>query len=249
MNRVINRTPFVVLAVVALMIAIPSDAAPGAQRSQEDSAMAVAATGGGSAPAALPTGEVPPDTQAVTGQVVMATPSELVLHTSAGIQRFSVNQDTQMLVPAAEGDTVTVFYRPAAGAGNATVVKTTAEIQPGASVPETDTGEAASEVASSNPATDTAGAAVAGTSASGDDASAATAADQTAAGATQQPSSGAQGDTASSTAAAPEAPASADESNTNRVTRLPKTGSPLPLIGLAGLLALAGAVVLRAVRF
>jgi len=248
MNRVINRTPFVVLSVAALLLAAPSFAAPGEQHSQQDSTLPVAAAGGGPAPAALPTGEIPPDTQAVTGQVVMSTPSELVLHTSSGMQRFSFSADTQMLVPAAEGDTVTVFYKPAAGAGNAAVVKTTAEMTPGGSVPETNTDAATSEVAAANPTTDIPEVTVGGTSASGDESSTAGVSDQSATAA-QSPAGGEEGGTASATMAGPQAPTAAGESNADRVTRLPKTASPLPLIGLAGLLALAGVGLLRAVRF
>ncbi len=252
MNRMINRTLIATLSVVALLVTVLAFGAPGDRLTQQDSTLPVAVAGGAPVSAALATGEVPPDTQAVTGEVVLSTPSELVLHTSSGMQRFSITPETQMLVPAAEGDTVTVLYKPAVGAGNATVVKTTAanaqSTSQGAATAEASTSAATAAGASTEPP-------ATAEAVSGSEAGAMAAGTENAGPAVeQQRSSSDTGPTTASSVSGGQPPVESSqptngEAATQRVTKLPKTASPLPLIGLIGLLTLVGAVVLGAVRY
>jgi hypothetical protein len=223
-----NRTLIAVFAVAAVLLTAPSFAARDNQV-QQQSASSIPTDVGGLAPAPIvpAQGAVPANEMSVTGQVMLSTPDELVLHTASGMQRFVVTPDTQMLAGAAEGDTVTVFYTTETNPAKATVVKTSANASEG----NVHTTKMAAGPAAGEPPT-------------------VTAMNATSEPTTDQP---AAANDEQNTMNQPEKPATNSQrmgtkAGITRTTRLPKTASDLPLIGVTGLLALAGAVLVRAAR-
>jgi hypothetical protein len=83
-------------------------AAPSLEVQQEASMPAVSAAGGGSAAVASIVGTAPAGRLTVSGEVVLWTPGEIVLHTAKGLERFQITPQTQMTIGAADGDFVTV---------------------------------------------------------------------------------------------------------------------------------------------
>ncbi|MFI5167001.1 MAG: hypothetical protein ACHQQS_10300 [Thermoanaerobaculales bacterium] len=158
-----------------------------------------------------------PDETVVTGKVVMITPSEVVVATDTGLQRFAVTSDTDLSPTVVEGATVTLYYKSAPGTAQASVVQS-------ASTATTPSEPIPAEAQSS------------GTASSEPSAGVASAAQETNSAQETRPVEATATD-ANSTAEQSTAPST--------LKRLPKTASELPLIGLVGLLALAGAAVLR----
>jgi hypothetical protein len=117
-----KRTLITVLSMVALALAVPSFATPAPQMMEQGSSAPVVAVGGGPEMGLPPQAAVPAHEMAVTGEVVMSSPEEVILHTASGIRRFEITPDTQMLAGAANGDVVTVLYQPARGFVKASVV-------------------------------------------------------------------------------------------------------------------------------
>ncbi len=187
-----------------------------------------------SAGGVVPAGEmntVPADAQSVTGEVVMATPSEITLRTSSGLQRFKLTPQTEQSSGYAEGEWVTVYYTPEQGTVKITTADATVQQQ-----------------ASPQPETTA-------STASGDDPAQATqpsmndsdqAGDQASSQAPPQPTEPAetQATSPSNEPAAAAAPATTT-SATTQTKKLPKTASDLPLLGLIGVLATAGGLTLR----
>jgi hypothetical protein len=222
-----SRTLIAVVSTVALVFAVPSFAARGSRALAPSSAPAM-----GAAPQPIsPQGALPAYAMAVTGEVVFSTPDELVVHTPTGIQRFVVTPDTQLAAGAAQGAVVTVRHTTEAGHARATVVTQQAKTTMNAR-----TGQAGGVIAP----------------------------------AVEQPMDVAMND-AGPTSDAPVAPKSGQPAGSNTsmtdtgkpagqnrpmvnraprepLHRLPKTATSLSLIGLTGLLALAGGPALRAVR-
>ncbi len=104
-----NRTLFAVASAVTLVLGVSSFAGPPTDMREAPPSLAVTAAGA-ALPAAMPQGTVPTNEKAVSGEVVMWTPNQLILHTAKGVERFQITPQTAMLAGAAEGDRVTVFY-------------------------------------------------------------------------------------------------------------------------------------------
>ena len=113
-----NRTFFAVVFTAVLVAALPSFALEYGPESQTAGQSRAAASGGGVAltvvgPAA-PLATVPNE-EFATGQVVMTTPSEVVLHTAKGMREFAVSPQTDEALVPVEGATVAVGYVPEHG--------------------------------------------------------------------------------------------------------------------------------------
>ncbi len=104
-----NRTLLELAISAALVMSGAAFAAPSIEMQQEASAPSTVAGGGGSIPAANLSGTAPANTTAVSGEVVLWTPGEIVLRTAKGLQTFQLTPQTQMTIGAAEGDYVTVI--------------------------------------------------------------------------------------------------------------------------------------------
>jgi hypothetical protein len=221
-----NRTLIAVLSTVAMVLAVPSFAGK-QQPLQPSQAYSTETSGGGvPAPAVVESGRVPAGEMVVNGEVMMSDPDELVVHTSSGIRRFRITRTTEMYAGAAEGDVVTVLYKPEAGSVTVVSVKRVGvskdgPVQPAKMVkpPAQTTYRRPMAMKDSKPAV--------------------------------MPKTNAK--PAVMKMAQAQQPAAAPEpmkntASTPSAKRLPKTASDLPLIGLVGLLGLAGAVTLRVAR-
>jgi hypothetical protein len=111
MNRMLVAATFT--AIVTL--AAPAFAADQPPENRDASTGIVEASGGAPMPAFARQGVVPVKGEAVSGTVLISTPGELVVHTAKGLQRFTITPKTEMTVGAAEGEDVTVVFRPARG--------------------------------------------------------------------------------------------------------------------------------------
>jgi uncharacterized surface anchored protein len=142
-----------------------------------------------------------------------------------------------MLAGAAEGETVTVFYKGEAAGARATVITT------GAKAGQSDAQSAKLTTSTATP----------------DQPPMAMAMNESPEPAVSEPTATTndqndqQGTSSASAMSQTEKPAASSETEKSgtampRTTHLPKTASNLPLIGVTGLLALAGAVFLRALR-
>jgi hypothetical protein len=116
MNRIFVAAVVTAIATVALP-ALASDHPP---ESQVTSQVSVAPSIGAPLPAVVARGVILPKGEAVSGEVVMSTPAELVIHTTKGLQTFEITPQTQMLVGASEGEDVTITFRPAGGSVSGT---------------------------------------------------------------------------------------------------------------------------------
>ena len=149
------------------------------------------------------------DSQSVTGTVVSATPTSLVIQTDDGQKSFILDAESQTPESLSAGNQVTIdFHSNDQGEMVASLVTADeggemAESQTAATEPATESTPAATEPES-----------------------------------TPAPSGDYAGQPADQTAATGE----------TATTSLPATGSKLPLIGLLGLAALAGGLVLRQTR-
>jgi Domain of unknown function (DUF5666) len=169
------------------------------------------------------------DTQSATGTVISSSPTSLVVQTDNGQQTFVLDSTTQAPESLAAGDKVTVEYN-SDDQGRLVATDVSAEDSSGTmgSQPATDMESESDQT--QQPAT------------SGYDQTAPQANDESAAN--SQPAAG--GDQAgidqNGQPPADQAPAATTGNN------LPATASGLPLVGLLGLLALAGGVALRLTR-
>jgi len=128
------RTFAVAVSVRVAAAAIVMASASWAAEVQSNSGARSQSGGGGPiatvvTPVAKP--EVAGNEAFVTGEVVMTTPSEIVIHTDKGMERFTVGPEMANAYVPVEGDTVTLGYVPAAG----TVRRTTIKPAPTASTP------------------------------------------------------------------------------------------------------------------
>lgn len=115
-----------VVGAAALTVAVPSFAQRARMDRQDAGSSSAGATGGGpsEAPAPWSSQQGPaPKEVFVTGEVVMTTPSEVVLHTSTGMQKFALTPQLDEEFVPVEGETVTVGYVPAPGSVKATTVR------------------------------------------------------------------------------------------------------------------------------
>ncbi|HQT94960.1 MAG: hypothetical protein B7Z61_10615 [Acidobacteria bacterium 37-71-11] len=114
-----NRTFVAVVVAAALATALPSFAIDHDPETQSASQpRAIASSGGGVAVAVFGTGTQPATVQHekfATGQVVMTTPDEVVLHTAKGIRDFALAQNTNEAAVPFQGERVTVGYVPERG--------------------------------------------------------------------------------------------------------------------------------------
>jgi len=104
-----NRTLLAIATSAALVIGIAAFAAPSIDMQQEASVSPTITAGGGSAPTVSLPGTASTNAAAVSGEVVLFTPGEIVLRTAKGLERFQLTPQTQMTIGAAEGDYVTVI--------------------------------------------------------------------------------------------------------------------------------------------
>ncbi len=209
------RTFALAVAIAALAVAGPSWAGVrGPDQQQASSASSPAGGGGPLLTQGAQTG-VTGDEQFVTGKVVMTTPTEIVLHTDQGMQRFALSTEMQNngYMPA-EGDTVTLGYVTAAGTSRVNKITRAAE--------ETTAAPAASDqtqTASTSPAGDS---------------------QQT----PPENKPDVSPAPAAMATSANEPEARSDDAG-KHAAQLPKTASNRPLILLIGVLALAAAAVVR----
>ncbi len=222
------RTFAVVVAIAALAVAGPSLAAQKAPEQQQ--ASGVADSGGGSGPAAplvsSGTQPVSGDVQYVTGVVVMTTPTEIVLHTDKGMERFALSPQMQNSYVPVEGDTVTLGVVPGAtGSVRVTTIQRAAAATTAPATSTNDNGTTSTGTGSQEAMT------------TGDS--------QQPPAATKPDTSPAQAEPVSATAGESTTAAPATAQVQQHAARLPKTASNRPLILLIGVLALAGAGVMR----
>jgi hypothetical protein len=119
-----NHTLIAVLSTVVLVLAAPSFAARDEQSGQPNPASsAQSSIGGAPVSPVIEQGRVLAGDMVATGDVMMSDPGELVIHTSSGMRRFEITPATQMYAGTAEGDVVTVFYKPEAGSARVVSVK------------------------------------------------------------------------------------------------------------------------------
>ena len=173
--------------------------------------------------------------QSASGTVVSSSSSQLVISTADGRQMtFMMDNNTNRPSSLAQGSSVTVRYHDMNGTFHAANVAAGTGSTAGASAGNTNTTTSTTGTSSPTGTTGVTGS-TAGTTAdpAGDDARTP---DTTA-----QDATGTAGTTTGTTRAM------ADDQDTG-TGRLPATASPLPLMGLSGLLALGGGLAVRAFR-
>lgn len=113
-----NRTSIAVATVAVLATALPSFAADHSPEYQVASGPQTVASSGGAAVSIATTAQLKtlPGEQFVTGDVVLVTPDEVVLHTAKGMQKFAVTGQTDETSTPYQGERITVGYIPERGA-------------------------------------------------------------------------------------------------------------------------------------
>ncbi|HVN76529.1 MAG TPA: hypothetical protein VMT19_09445 [Thermoanaerobaculaceae bacterium] len=128
------RTCAVVVAVAAFALAGPSFAGSNGTGPLTRSASPATDGGGGPSSPVFPArgarGGDTADEQFVTGEVVMTTPSEVVVHTAQGMQKFELGPQAEGSYVPVEGDTVRIGYVPEAGSARVTTVQQAANAAP-----------------------------------------------------------------------------------------------------------------------
>jgi hypothetical protein len=114
-----RRTFFAVVTAVVLVTAVPAFAVDHSPNYQTAGQAVANATSGGAVLAVFGSAAQPatvPNEMFATGEVVMVTPGEVVLHTAKGMQKFAISQQTDESTVPVEGQMVTVGYVPERGA-------------------------------------------------------------------------------------------------------------------------------------
>ncbi len=124
-----SRTLFAVATAVMLVAALPSFAVEHGPENQTARQLMAGAAGGGGITLAVgataPAATVPNEKFA-TGEAVMVTPDEVVLHTANGMRKFAVSAQTDETTVPTQGERVTVGYVPEHGTVQILAARSTA---------------------------------------------------------------------------------------------------------------------------